>query len=799
MHRYITVWFTGFSLSAISARYWPFLPGKLWIVLTACIVIIIHIAAYRDNVDKHRVRLIKKKYRVANWYGQTGKPFTAVSFMISGMMSGMIWMASVGHWYLAWQLPQSKIQQDVIVSGQITHSRQIGDDQQLILNVGEIDNQTVFPSPAVLLFVESAIGQFQLHQHVALRVSLKPVSGSLNPGSDRRSWYVSRAIIASGTVQPSALNRVISPADSFHHYASARSRQAGYSPWLVALLTGDRSGLKQTDWQLMRETGTGHLFSISGLHVGMIALWGSWLTGGVCGLLFWMSGRQHNRRNVRYVTITFTVLFTAMYATLANWQVPVARAWLLVLLLGGLFFSGANWTWPQRYVVMLVACIVLFPFSLFGSSFYLSAGALALLIFTASRIATTVKDVHNRVTVLLQTQFVLSLLLIPITAGFFDAASVLTAPVNLIAIPAVTFIVPVGMAGLLINYFTLQPNLLLDAADGMLDMLIGLLEMLQPWMISFSELTIPSVAFFSLLCAMLLWLLPPFRYRIFCLVILTLPVFLAFLRPNPAHWIVHVFDVGQGTAMAISQGDRAVLIDTGPSFEQGNALRSIVIPTLRHLNIRAVDGVIITHGDDDHAGGRADVGLLPQTKSRGEEPGKYQGFLYDNFGGCQRGNHWQWQQLQFSVRWPVQGNARDGNTHSCVLRVSGANHALLIAGDIPLSSEYTLLYLLAADPALPLNADVLIAPHHGSETSSSAAFVQVVQPAVTVFTTGAFHRWALPAQAVRHRYQNVGSQLLDTGRHGYLRMTITDSEIVTERYNRELSQRWFDNRLYQHD
>ncbi|WP_083272927.1 DNA internalization-related competence protein ComEC/Rec2 [Alteromonas confluentis] len=789
MYQYLTVWTTGFSLSAMSARYWPFLPGKRWIVLTACIVIIIHIAIHRDVFNKHLVRLIKKNSRVANWYGQTAKLFTVVSFMISGIMSGMIWMASVGHWYLAWQLPESKIQQDVIVSGRITQTRDIGHDQQLILAVHQFGDRTVFPSPSLLLFVEKAIGRFQLHQHVTLSVKLKPVSGMLNPGGDKRSWYVSKAIVASGTVNASYANRITEPASSFHHFAAARSRQAGYSRWLVALLTGDRRGLQQADWQLMRETGTGHLFSISGLHVGMVALWASVLASAMYGVIFWLWGLPHNRCNVRGFTFIVVVLLTALYATLANWQVPVARAWLLVLMVTGLFFSRAVWSWLQRFILMIAACILLFPFGIFGSSFYLSAGALALLLFIGSRFSVTGENRLSKLKVLIVSQCVLSFLLLPVTVGFFDAASLLTAPVNLLAIPVVTVIVPLGMMGLVMNYFTLQPNWLLDVADFVMSMLVRGLTFVEPWMISVNQLNIQPMVAILTLCAMLLLLMPPFRFRWLCIVLFSMPLSLSFLKQNPAPWIVHVFDVGHGSAIAIARGERAVLIDSGPSFEQGNMLRTVVVPTLRHLNIKRVDHVIFTHGDDDHAGGRKDIGLLSQLS---HEPVATD--VRDNLNGCQRGDAWQWQNISFSVLWPRPGNTLDNNAQSCVLRISETGRSLLIAGDIPKSSEYDLLYLLEKETGMKVQSDLLIAPHHGSDTSSSRAFVNAVSPKVTVFTTGAFHRWQLPDEQVQARYLDVGSEVYDTGQHGYVRLTMTTGNVIAQPFNRAISPRWYDNR-----
>ena len=783
MHQHAALWLLAFCLTSLSARFWPVLPGKIWIVLLACIVSIIH----THNVKMHIRTALKAGGRlcgVTNWYVRSKKQFSVLPYLLSGIMSGLIWMASVGHCYLAWQLPAGKIQQDVIVTGQITFTQRNDNGQWLHVALSTLGDRHYFFRPVIGVHLPQNMGELAVHQQVKLTVNLKPASPLMNPDGDSRAKMVSMKMIATGSVKAFGNGSLVSPADSLHYRASKRLQKAGYSRWLVALMTGDRSLLTDKDWQLLQKTGTGHLFSISGLHAGMVALWSALLTSAVISCFARLISAGHNGINIRLTVAVATLLMTALYAALANWQVPVTRAWLLILLLTLLLIFKVCWSWRHRLLMMVILCIIVSPFSVFSNSFYLSAGAVCVLIFIGWRWKLASYSYFHRIMFVIRAQCLISLFLMPFTLIFFGSVSLLTAGVNLIAIPVITLLMPAGLAGLVLNYNNGLPNTLLDLADTILLWMTQQLSVISPYMAAFDNTGVSGQAAFCLLLSMLLLALPVFRYRKRSAMMLAVPAISFWFPFSTDTWQLHVFDVGQGTALAVSRGNRAVIIDTGPSWETGNALTSTVLPALKAAGIHHVDQLIVSHGDDDHAGG-----VVAWLDRRADHPLELKRSLLSNTNGCQSGKRWRWQGLQFRAMWPEKGNMEDSNRLSCVLLVSGNGHSVLLPGDINRSAEYALLYNNAA-----LNADILLAPHHGSSTSSSMAFIKAVSPSFTVFTSGFYHRWKLPEDVVESRYREAGSVILRTALNGYIQFTLADEGIGVKRYNRDISRRWYDLR-----
>ncbi|MBU2976986.1 DNA internalization-related competence protein ComEC/Rec2 [Alteromonas sp. C1M14] len=692
-------------------------------------------------------------------------------------------MASVGHWHLGWQLPESKIQQDVILTGRIVEIRPYEAHQQVLLAVDALDGDAF--NGNAWLYIDNGIGRFQLHQRVQFQTRLKPASTLVNPASDKRSMLVAKRITLTGQVVKSDASRLLSPARSWHYLWSQRLIQLGYSRYLVALLTGNRQYFHLEDWARLRVTGTAHLFSISGMHVGMVAMWSSLFSALCVAAIVRLSQTHFNHLNMHPLVLFLALSLSGVYATLANWQVPVTRAWIGLGLLSALWLSHRHWTYLQRYVVMVLLCIVIFPFSVFGSSFYLSAGAVALLIFITWRLKKPTETLLGKCWYVGKLQLAMSLVLIPITALFFDNASLLVAPVNLLAIPWVTLLVPVGLCGLLICAVYRTTNPLLDWADAGLSALIEVLTWVQPFMLSYEGLPFSASSIGCFFIAMMLLWLPPFPYRWRCCLTLLLPTLTYVVPPSTRNWHVHIFDVGQGNGMIVSKGERGILVDTGPSYEYSDAYTRIIKPALPRLGINTLARIIITHGDDDHAGGVASA-LQEGVSVNGWSPE-----LLTNTSGCTQGQGFAWQGLTFQMYWPKALNRTDGNGFSCVFTVSDGHNTVLFPGDIPKAVEYELLYASA-----PIQAQLLIAPHHGSSTSSSRAFIEAVAPDFTVFSTGYYHRWRLPHDQVVKRYEQTGSKLINTAKHGYVRFTFDGAEIEMYSQGAGWHQRWYDGRWY---
>ncbi|MCW5619932.1 MAG: DNA internalization-related competence protein ComEC/Rec2, partial [Burkholderiales bacterium] len=230
-------------------------------------------------------------------------------------------------------------------------------------------------------------------------------------------------------------------------------------------------------------------------------------------------------------------------------------------------------------------------------------------------------------------------------------------------------------------------------------------------------------------------------------------------RPHAGEAWLDVLDVGQGQAVLIRTHAHALLYDTGPAYHgEAGAGARIVVPNLRAFGVRRLDGLILSHDDNDHTGGAAAVlDAYPQSWVLSSAPPHSQASIpWPRGGRCVQGQRWMWDGVGFEILHPERADynrsaVRD-NDLSCVLRVRSTHYTVLLSGDIERASEMALLRRVPAQ----LRADVLLAPHHGSATSSTLEFLQQVQPRIAIFTVGYRNRFGHPAAAVRERYARLG-------------------------------------------
>jgi competence protein ComEC len=222
--------------------------------------------------------------------------------------------------------------------------------------------------------------------------------------------------------------------------------------------------------------------------------------------------------------------------------------------------------------------------------------------------------------------------------------------------------------------------------------------------------------------------------------------------------------VGQGLAVLVQTAGHNLLYDTGPAFRNSDAGERVVVPTLQSLGVRRLDTLLISHADADHRGGaRSVLDRYPAGRLLGAELDK------ERVAPCQAGTRWRWDGFVFEILHPAPGaELPDDNSASCVLQISGAGVRLLLPGDIEARAERDLV----SNPDLGA-ADLVIAPHHGSRTSSSADFVQATRPRYIVFATGFQNRWHFPAPDVVARWRQSGACVLDTGEDGAVQFEVT--------------------------
>jgi len=360
---------------------------------------------------------------------------------------------------------------------------------------------------------------------------------------------------------------------------------------------------------------------------------------------------------------------------------------------------------------------------------------------------------------------------------------------NAVAIPLADFvIVPSALLGCV----------LLVAGDALawpaLKLALGGLELLT-WLlerVAALSPVLPAVApafapwRFALASLGTVWLLLPRGFPARWLGVLLMLPFLLPSRSPPALLEISMLDVGQGTATLLRTAAHALVYDTGPQFsERFEAGAAIVAPALRSSGTGLVDRLVISHADNDHAGGAEGLlAALPVADTIAGEP-----VARLSARPCVRGEAWRWDGVDFTVLHPEAGNSLSGNNLSCVLRIVVAGRAILLAGDIEAGAEAALL--AAGREQLP--ADVLLVPHHGSRTSSGAAFVAAVRPRYALVSAGFRNRFGHPHPDVVARYRAAGAEVLETARDGAVLLRIgADGAIAPpERWRFEHRRFWY--------
>jgi len=238
--------------------------------------------------------------------------------------------------------------------------------------------------------------------------------------------------------------------------------------------------------------------------------------------------------------------------------------------------------------------------------------------------------------------------------------------------------------------------------------------------------------------------------------------------PPSGQFEAWALDVGQGTAVLVRTRHHALLLDAGPAWGEGrDAGERVVLPVLRHLGVRRLDELVVTHRDLDHVGGAASVLKgLPVGRLRSSlEPSHPLLKLPVPHEPCRRGQHWQWDGVLLQVLHPFgdEGAKAKPNAVSCVLRIEDAQgRSLLLTGDIERDQEAALVQASEESRSMPLRSEGLIVPHHGSRTSSTEPFLRAVQPAWSLAQAGYRNRYGHPAQPVVARYAELGIPLLSS-------------------------------------
>ncbi len=615
-----------------------------------------------------------------------------------------------------------------------------------------------------------------------MAVRLKAPHGARNPhGFDYELWLWEQGVQATGYVR--AGQRDVPPrrieATWRHPVEQARQtvrdaifdtlapditdalrvRLAGV---VAALVTGDQRAIDRADWDVFRATGVAHLMSISGLHITLFA----WLAAAVVQALWRRSQRLCLALPAPSAALIGGVLLAALYALFSGWGVPAQRTVLMLATVSLLRLGGRRWPWPQVWLLACAVVVVPDPWALQQPGFWLSFVAVAVL-FATDTVAVGARrtSVRGRFLSLLREQWVVTLALTPLGLLLFGQVSLVGLLANVLAIPWVTLVVtPLAFAGVV-----LAP--LWQAAAWGVQGLAWVLQWLAAW--PWAQVSVPAAPLWAGMAGVaggvLLALRLPWQVRALGLPLL-LPVLLwQDARPVPGRFELLAADVGQGNAVLVRTATHTLLYDAGPRYSRvSDAGARVLVPLLRALGER-VDVLMLSHRDSDHTGGAfAVLAQQPQARLTGSIAGDPTLQALGPAAPCLAGQRWQWDGVDFELLHPLPDTMGKGpqgqrsNALSCVLRVVDAHGtAALLAGDIEAAQEQALVARGAA-----LQADVLLVPHHGSKTSSSAPFLDAVQPRTALVQAAYRSRFGHPAPEVLQRLRERGIAVVESPRCG---------------------------------
>lgn len=713
-------------------QYWARLPHAVeWLVIVAALVI----------SKRLRLRLC--------WF----------------LLLGMAWASIHAQWRLHDRLADTLQARDVMVRGYIA-SLPRTEGQRSSFDFEVLDAPAGVPNKLRLSWYQPS-SPLKAGQSWELTVRLKKPHALSNPGAfDYEAWLFANRIGATGYVRPKPEAKPLEPGFQIKRYLAQLRQHVSdrlhaampESQWLGvvnALAMGNQDQISKTQWELFRKTGTVHLMVISGAHIGLIA-----------GLVFmsfrWLWVWIGPLRMSPYDAAAIVAWLAACcYTALAGFSIPAERALLMLTVA----FAAILWqrhisAWQVLQLALFV--VVLFdPLAVLAVGFWLSFAAVALLMYISSG-----RLEHGRSWFgVVKVHIAMALGLAPLLIVFFQQVSLIAPLANWVAVPVI---------GLLITPLALLAACVALVSPVLAAKLLWPVEQVLHWLgillqqmadLPLAVISWPSPTWYALLFAILgilLLLAPkgmPGRYLA--------PLFLLPLlfghseKPQLGDVWITTLDVGQGLAVVVQTQNHDLIYDTGAKYSEAFDMgEAVVLPFLRYNGIDHIDRLLISHGENDHAGGAESILAGVDVDDVYSSAQKWAKLA--NGRHCTAGQKWQWDGVDFEILSPGEHTFASQNNNSCVLKISNSKQSVLLPGDIEREAERWLVDRYGAQ----LNSSVLVAPHHGSKTSSYDFFLDQVDPKLILISAGFKNRFGFPHQRVLQRYRNRAIPYLTTADHG---------------------------------
>lgn len=749
-----------FLLGTLIIQLFQNLPSLIWLVLSLAISIFITLI----TLFFYKKALIKK-----------------LLFAFNALFLGLLLSAMVAQDQLKKRLLAQWEGQDIVLQGQVLGIPKDNNDSARFRF--EIDKAFLKSQPDNPIPLKGIVrlGWFKNKQLInadeqwQLVVRMKRPSGFLNPGGfDYEKWLFTQRIIATGYIRKSdnenkklkdspwwSINRL---RQTIHQNIQNGIQNEASAAVLSALVVAVRTQLDSEQWKLLQQTGTSHLVAISGLHIAVVAGFAFFPILLIWRLFPWLNERVP----LRVAGAIAGVLFASIYAMLAGFSLPTQRALLMVIiaLLG--LLAKRHYHASTILSVALIAVLLLDPLAGMTISFWLSFLAVALILMVLKR------QIEKPFLQLIKLQIILSLGMLPLTLFFFGTASLLSPIANLVAIPWVSLVVvPISLIALVfMPISTFISNGLFSISALAIDWLFTGFEFLgQSPLANITIAEIPSIYLLSAFLGLVFLLLPKgFPARWLGLVALLPALLFSPDKPNQGAFTFTLLDAGQGMASVVQTANHSLVYDTGTRYSDTYDIgKLVVVPFLKSEGIETLDLMVLSHKDIDHWGGAGAV--LDDINVRSVMSSDINILEGRTVKACIENTQWQWDGVDFEILSPPTDYPQNDNNRSCVLRISNANHSLLLTGDIQKKTEKLLL-----GEAGKLESEVISVPHHGSKTSSTEDFLLAVSPKLALVPVGYRNRFGHPKDQVLQRYRNHSITVMDTVNSGAISIEFPANE-----------------------
>lgn len=701
------------------------------------------------------------------------------AWLITCLVLGIGWASLYAHWQLADRLPDKYDNSEISIVGTISSLPQQQEGRTSFdFHITKPEHD--FPEKIHLTWYHPE-PSIRAGQCWRFTVKLKQPYGRSNPGGfDFEAWLFARHIAATGYVRNKPEPELLPVAPGFSEYftvwrqaisermtvAVPNAQQIGM---IKALSIGAQDAISQNQWEIFRSTGTTHLIVISGSHISLIT-----------GMVYLLTRRTWVWLGILSISphkIAAILAWPAgmFYSGLAGYSIPTLRAMIMLSVALGAIVWQRHTNPFQILLLALLAVLAIDPLAVLSIGFWLSFLAVGLLIYvSAGRLG---RSSAWRETIAAQLASFIGLS--PLLIIFFQQMSLISPVANWLAAPLIgLLVVPLALLGVILLFvWPALAEILLSWADFILQGLWWLLTKLAEFpSANLYCLQPPWYALPLAFMSVLLILAPrgiPGRYLG---VFLLLPLlFVQSEKPAMGAAWLSVLDVGQGLAAVVQTSRHSLVFDTGVKFSEFSDMGdAVVLPYLRWQGIEQLDALLISHGDQDHSGGAASLieqiqieTVLSSAPEWAEGPGRQY---------CQAGQHWEWDQVKFTILSPPETEFSKENDNSCVLKVNTDTQSFLLTGDIELNAETW----LAKQYGTKLNSTVLVAPHHGSKTSSTAFFLQQVAPELVIIPVGHLNRFGFPHRKVLDRYRELNLHWLSTAEHGAITVRTNPKDLVIE-------------------